>query len=82
MKIEHSHIKDIFRTAFAPLSCECEVMHDGSLTIKIFDKESGRVDLIVAGINLHGIYSIRQISDLVSEIRAELITVNQNFIIR
>lgn len=78
MKIEHSHIKAIFSTAFAPLSCECEVMHDGSLTIKIFDLESGRVDLIVAGVQLCNTFSARQVSDLVSELRAELISVQRN----
>lgn len=80
MRLEHRQIREILDSAFEPLNCECEVLPDGSLTLKIFDSQSGRVEMIVAGISTSKFYSIRQISELIAELRTEINVVKTNSI--
>jgi len=47
---------------------------DGTLSIKIFDRASGRVDLTVVGVSLSRVRSMRDLSVLVAELRDELQT--------
>jgi hypothetical protein len=60
--------------AFQPLDCECSPCVDGALSIKIFDKTSGRVDLTVVGVSLDRVRSMRDLSVLIAELRDELKT--------
>ena len=62
----------IMASGFDPLSCECSVNSEGSLTIRVFDPESGRVDLLLTGVSPQGLDSIRAISNLIGELRTEL----------
>jgi len=61
-------------SAFQPLDCECLSCVDGTLSIKIFDRASGRVDLTVVGVSLSRVRSMRDLSVLVAELRDELQT--------
>jgi hypothetical protein len=69
---------ETLESAFLPLVCGCLVCADGTLTIKIFEKESGRVDLTVVGISLSRVQSIRDLLALVTELREELLLVNHD----
>ncbi|WP_191486470.1 DUF1652 domain-containing protein [Pseudomonas sp. FEN] len=69
-------LRNIIELGFLPLRCQCTVSHDSSLTVKVFDPETGRVDLLVTGISTAGLTSARAISKLVGELRGEL-AVNQ-----
>jgi Protein of unknown function (DUF1652) len=59
-------------SGFLPLSCKCELNGDGSLQIQIFDKKTGRVDLLVTGVSASQLKGSREISQLIAELRAEL----------
>lgn len=62
----------IMASGFDPLSCECSVSSDGSLTIRVFEPESGRVELLLNGVAPEGLDSIRAISNLIGELRTEM----------
>ena len=74
-------LRNIIELGFLPLRCQCTVSHDSSLTVKVFDLETGRVDLLVTGISTLSLTSARAISNLVGELRAELVTNQQAFFI-
>lgn len=65
-------LRHIIESGFLPFSCKCELNGDGSLQIQIFDKKTGRVDLLVTGISTSQLYGSREISQLIAELRAEL----------
>jgi len=58
--------------SFAPLSCECSLNGDGTLTIRLYRQESGEVDLVVSGMNVDSIRSEEGLSKLIDELRYEL----------
>lgn len=65
-------LRHLIESAFLPLSCNCRINPDGFLSVQIFDRDSGRVDLFVTGICMAGMVSSRAICTLVSELRVEL----------
>ncbi|CAM3401326.1 hypothetical protein BZK31_04800 [Pseudomonas floridensis] len=65
-------LRSIVEGAFLPLRCTCTVAPDYSMTVQVNDPYSGRVELVVTGISLHGLKTSRDISNLVSELRDEL----------
>ena len=65
-------LRRIMASGFAPLSCDCRVNSEGLLTIRVFEPESGRVDLLLTGVSPQGLNSIRAISNLIGELRTEL----------
>jgi hypothetical protein len=62
----------IVESGFEPLSCDCTVSADGLLRIKVFDRATGRIDLLINGVSPAELTTIRAISDLVGELRVEL----------
>lgn len=62
----------IMASGFLPLSCDCSVNEDGSLRISVFEPVSGRVDLLLTRVSPEGLDSIRSISNLIGELRAEI----------
>ncbi|KAA0945850.1 MULTISPECIES: DUF1652 domain-containing protein [unclassified Pseudomonas] len=62
----------IMESGFLPLSCDCTLSKDGSLRIRIFEPESGRVDLLLTGVSTNVLDSIRSISNLIGELRTEI----------
>lgn len=65
-------LRNIIELGFLPLRCQCTVGPDTSLTVKVFDEQTGRVDLLVTGISSNTLTSSRAIAQLVAELRAEL----------
>ncbi len=67
-------LRNIIELGFLPLRCQCTVGHGSSLTVKVFDAQTGRVDLLVTGICSRTLTGARAISKLMGELRAELAT--------
>lgn len=67
-----SELCHILESGFLPLSCTCSLAANGALTIKIYDAETGRVDLLLPGVSTAGLTSVRDISNLIGELRTEL----------
>ncbi|SEI15091.1 DUF1652 domain-containing protein [Pseudomonas asplenii] len=67
-------LRNIIELGFLPLRCQCTVGPDSSLTVKVFDEQTGRVDLLVTGISSNTLTSARAIANLLAELRAELQT--------
>ena len=65
-------LRHLIESAFLPLSCHCRINPDGFLSVQIFDRDSGRVDLLVTGISIAGLVGSRTICNLVSELQVEL----------
>lgn len=65
-------VRHIIESGFLPLSCKCELNGDGSLQIQIFDKKTGRVDLLVTGVSTSRLNGSREVSQLIAELQAEL----------
>ena len=65
-------LRSIVESAFLPLRCTCTIAPDYSMTVQVNDPDSGRVELLVTGISAHRLKSLRDISNLVSELRSEL----------
>lgn len=62
-RLEHS---------FAPLACECSVDGDHSLTVKLYHRDSGQVDLVISGLDLASLRTPGAVEALVVELRYEL----------
>ncbi|WP_409303698.1 DUF1652 domain-containing protein [Pseudomonas sp. KCJK8993] len=62
----------ILESGFLPLSCACHVNPDGTLTVKIYEAASGRVDLLLPGVCTAQLTSVRDVSNLIGELRTEL----------
>lgn len=62
----------ILESGFLPLACTCTLSPNGSLMIKVFEPESGRVDLLLTGVSTADLTSVRSISNLIGELRTEL----------
>ncbi|WP_297836927.1 DUF1652 domain-containing protein [Pseudomonas sp.] len=67
-----SYIRRCLEKSFAPLACECTVGVDTSLTVRIFDRATGRVDLVVTGIIMEKLNSAEMIAHMVDELRYEI----------
>jgi hypothetical protein len=65
-------LRHIIECGFLPLSCSCTVNPDGSLMIKVFDPESGRVELLVTAVSTLNLNSSRSIAHLIGELRGEM----------
>lgn len=62
----------IVESGFQPLSCACTVNPDGSLRIKVFERATGRIDLLITGVSPAQLTSVRAISNLIGELRTEM----------
>jgi hypothetical protein len=65
-------LRRIIECGFLPLSCTCTVNPDGSLMIKVFEPESGCVELLVTGVSTANLVSSREIASLIGELRSEM----------
>ncbi|KQN50307.1 hypothetical protein ASE98_24070 [Pseudomonas sp. Leaf48] len=61
----------IVESGFQPLSCERTESH-GLLRIEVFDAVTGRVELLLDGVSIEQLTSVRAISDFVGELRTEM----------
>jgi len=69
-------VRQLVENSFQPLACECVTSADGSLTVRIFDRATGRVDLMVTGIAMSTVKTLEDVAVLVEELRDELATVS------
>lgn len=67
-----SYIRRCLEKSFSPLACECTVGADTSLTVRIFEPETGRVDLVVTGIIMETLNSAEAIAKMIEELRYEM----------
>jgi len=58
--------------SFTPLACECSLNGDGTLTVRLYHRESGEVDLVVSGMSLDSVRSEESLAKLIDELRYEL----------
>lgn len=65
-------LRNIIESSFLPMRCQCTLAQDQSLTVKVFDRTSDRVDLTVTGISAQQLTSSRAISNLIAGLRADL----------
>lgn len=66
----------MIESGFGPMACECIVCADASLTVRIFDRATGRVDLMVSGIGVDKLRTGQDVFRLISELRDELSSVS------
>ncbi|MEO6676698.1 MAG: DUF1652 domain-containing protein [Pseudomonas sp.] len=62
----------IVTSGFQPLSCDCTVNPDGTLRIKVFEPATGRTHLLLTGVSPAQLTTIRDISNLIGELRTEM----------
>ncbi|MBK5438338.1 DUF1652 domain-containing protein [Pseudomonas sp. TH32] len=67
-----SQLRNCIEEALSPLTCEFTLCRDASLTLKVFDAESGRVDLVVTGISVNKLQTPQEVEKMVDELRYEL----------
>lgn len=72
-------LRHIIECGFQPLSCICTVNTDGSLMIRVFDAETGRVDLSVTAVSTADLTSSRSIANLIGELRSEMASRKASF---
>ncbi|CRL52183.1 DUF1652 domain-containing protein [Pseudomonas sp. SIMBA_041] len=63
---------NIVESGFEPLSCECTESADGLLCIKVFEPATGCIHLLINGVSTAELTTVREISDLVGELRTEI----------
>lgn len=71
-----SQVRQQVESGFLPMACECVICADGSLTVRIFDHDSGRVDLMVTGIAVAKVNTLEDVAVLIDELRDELASVS------
>jgi hypothetical protein len=62
---------NIVESGFEPLACEC-TESGGLLRIEVIDPASGQVKLLIAGVSIEELTSVRVISEFIGELRAEM----------
>jgi hypothetical protein len=65
-------LRNIIETSFLPQRCQCTQAQDRSLTVRVFDRTSQHLDLIVTGIRAEQLNSSRAISNLIAGMRTDL----------
>lgn len=70
--VPFSELCRIMESGFQPLCCTCILNDDGSLRIKVYEAATGRIDLLITGVSLEQLTSIRDVSNLIGELRTEM----------
>ena len=65
-------LRNIIESSFLPQRCQCTMAQDKSLTVRVYDRTSARIDLTVTGIAPAQLNSSRAISNLIAGLRADL----------
>ncbi|WP_425516452.1 DUF1652 domain-containing protein [Pseudomonas granadensis] len=66
--------------AFHPLSCDCKLSADDIVTIKLYERYSGRVDLVVTSVRIGNHLSSLALSILIEELRCEIAVCRGSFL--
>lgn len=67
-----AHLRAQLELAFKPLACDCTLVGESSITVRVYDPDSGRVDLVVSGLNLQHLRTAERVAALIEELRYEL----------
>jgi hypothetical protein len=67
-------LRNIIETSFLPQRCQCTQGPDQRLTVKVFQPNSDRADVLVTGIDTRQLNSSRAISNLIAGLRKDLST--------
>ncbi|KAF1021781.1 MAG: hypothetical protein GAK37_03431 [Pseudomonas sp.] len=67
-----AQLRNCIEEALLPLTCEFTLCRDASLTLKVFDAQTGRVDLVVTGISANKLQTAQAVEKMVDELRYEL----------
>lgn len=70
-----SQVRQSIERSFEPMACECVICADASLTVRIYDRDTGRVDLMVTGIAVDTLKTQQDVAELITELQDELATV-------
>lgn len=72
-------LRRVIERGFLPLSCSCTLNPDGSLTVRVFEPLSGRVELMVTPVAPEHLTSSEAIKALIGELRNEITGRTKNF---
>ncbi|MBN2991862.1 DUF1652 domain-containing protein [Pseudomonas cedrina subsp. fulgida] len=67
-----AQLRNSIEEGLSPLTCEFTLCRDASLTLKVYDAQSGRVDLVVTGISTNRLQTPQEVEKMVEELRYEL----------
>ncbi|MGY2199412.1 DUF1652 domain-containing protein [Pseudomonas gingeri] len=65
-------LRHLVESSFLPLSCRCQIDSSRSLTVRIVDPDSGRIELLVSVGFVAELIGVREIGNLVEEIKEDL----------
>ncbi|MFJ3486891.1 DUF1652 domain-containing protein [Pseudomonas sp. NPDC090202] len=60
--------------SFLPLACECTPLPDGALMVKVFDRDTGEVAMLLNNVSIAHLNTTRAVAELVAELRYDLRT--------
>lgn len=67
-----AQLRNCIEEGLSPLTCEFTLCRDASLTLKVFEAETGRVDLVVTGISVNKLKNPADVEKMIEELRYEL----------
>ena len=67
-----AQLRNRIEEGLSPLTCEFTLCRDASLTLKVYDADTGRVDLVVTGISTNRLQTLIEVEKMVEELRYEL----------
>ena len=67
-----AQLRNCIEEGMSPLTCEFTLCRDASLTLKVYDADTGRVDLVVTGISTNRLQTPIEVEKMVEELRYEL----------
>ncbi|OLF54657.1 DUF1652 domain-containing protein [Pseudomonas chlororaphis] len=70
--ISQAQLRRYIEQGFAPLACAFSTGADATLTLRVFEPESGRVDLVVTGINPRVLETEADVLAMIEELLYEL----------
>ncbi|MGY4816662.1 DUF1652 domain-containing protein [Pseudomonas chlororaphis subsp. piscium] len=70
--ISQAQLRRYIEQGFAPLACAFSTGSDATLTLRVFEPESGRVDLVVTGIDPRTLETEADVLAMIEELLYEL----------
>ncbi|UCR85289.1 DUF1652 domain-containing protein [Pseudomonas chlororaphis] len=70
--ISQAQLRRYIEQGFAPLACAFSTGSDSTLTLRVFEPESGRVDLVVTGIDPRALETEADVLAMIDELLYEL----------
>nr|WP_219736379.1 DUF1652 domain-containing protein [Pseudomonas chlororaphis] len=70
--ISQAQLRRYIEQGFAPLACAFSTGSDSTLTLRVFEPESGRVDLVVTGIDPRALETEADVLAMIEELLYEL----------